>query len=138
MVFKKIKRAFSDSYSDEGDFEDEYLEIDVNSGEKKDEKVTGKLFVVRDYDNVTEILNTLREGYTIAVVDIKALRKKDPIELKRAVSKIKKTADALEGSIAGFGDNTIIVTPSFAKIDKGVIGGKQTEDQDKSQRMGYY
>jgi len=64
------------------------------------------------------VLSALREGYTIAIIDIKLLRQKDTIELKRAVSKIKKTADALEGSIAGFGENTVIVTPSFAKIEK--------------------
>jgi len=31
------------------------------------------------------------------------LKSKDIIELKRAVSKIKKTVDAMEGTIAGFG-----------------------------------
>ncbi len=40
------------------------------------------------------------------------------IELKRAVSKIKKTIDALEGSIAGFGEHTILATPDFAEIHK--------------------
>jgi len=58
----------------------------------------------------------LREGYTIAVIDIKPLKSKDIIELKRAISKIKKTADALEGNIAGFGENIIIITPQFADI----------------------
>ena len=33
-------------------------------------------------------------------------------------------ADALEGSIAGFGENTVIVTPSFAKIHKHVTPKK--------------
>ena len=49
---------------------------------------------------------------------VKHLRDKDVFELKRAVSKIKKTCDALEGDIAGF-ENLIIVTPSFAKIFRG-------------------
>ena len=47
-------------------------------------------------------------------------KKKDPIELKRAISKIKKTSDALEGSIAGFGENIVVVTPSFAKVEKHI------------------
>jgi len=83
--------------------------------------------VLKQYEDVTEILNALREGYTIAIIDIKILRQKDPIELKRAVSKVKKTTDALEGSIAGFGENTIIVTPSFAKIYKEPAKPKQDE-----------
>ena len=38
------------------------------------------------------------------------------IELKRAVNKLKKTCDAIEGDIAGFGEDWIVVTPSFAKV----------------------
>ena len=118
MVFKKIKNAFSSSGNDEF-LGDEYLEIDLEQ-EKKDNKVLVKLFSLKDYDDANNILNVLREGYTIAIIDIKTLKKKDPIELKRAISKIKKTADALEGHIAGFGETTVIVTPSFAKIEKDI------------------
>ena len=32
------------------------------------------------------------------------------------MSKIKKTADAIEGTVAGFGENIIIATPQFATI----------------------
>ena len=117
MVFDKIRRAFSSSDSDE--FSEDYLEIDLGNETKKDDnKVLVKLFVLKSYDDVTNILDSLREGYTIAIIDIKHLKKKDSIELKRAISKIKKTTDALEGSIAGFGESTVIVTPSFARIEK--------------------
>ena len=122
MVFNRIRKAFSDSL---GSGENEYLEIDIGGQEKEENKVIVKLFVLKHYDDVTEILNALREGYTIAIIDIKTLRQKDSIELKRAVSKIKKTTDALEGSIAGFGENIVIVTPSFAKIHKEVTKQKE-------------
>jgi SepF-like predicted cell division protein (DUF552 family) len=122
MVFDKIKRAFSDSSVDS--LEDEYLEIDLGQ-EQKEKKVLIKLFVLKDYDEVGEILNALREGYTITVINIEVLRKKDPIELKRAVSKVKKTVDALEGSIAGFGENTVIAAPSFVKIHKDIAKPKE-------------
>lgn len=84
----------------------------------KEKKVIVKPFVLRSFDNLDEILNSLRQGYTIAVIDIKPLKSKDIIELKRAISKIKKTVDALEGTIAGFGENIIIATPEFAHIHK--------------------
>jgi len=126
MVFKSLRRAFSDSLGDEGE---DYLEIDLGE-EEKENKILVKLFVLKDYDEVNEILNALREGYTIAVIDILTLKKKDSIELKRAISKIKKTTDALEGSIAGFGENTVIVTPSFAKIHKHVAPKKE-EKKDR-------
>jgi len=115
MVFDKLKKAFKSSLGNSN--ENEYLEIDLGK-EEKENKVLVKLFILKHYDDVNEILNALREGYTIAIVDIKILRQKDSIELKRAISKIKKTTDALEGNIAGFGENIIIVTPSFAKIHK--------------------
>lgn len=113
MVFEKIKRAFSRAEDD-----NEYIEIDLGREVKKS-KIIVRPFVLKSFEDVNIILNTLREGYTIAIIDIKPLKSKDIIELKRAISKIKKTADALEGSIAGFGEHTIIVTPQFADIYKG-------------------
>ncbi|MBS3086242.1 cell division protein SepF [Candidatus Pacearchaeota archaeon] len=122
MVLDRIKRVFSGSSG--GDFDSEYLEIDLGK-EEKEQKVTVKLFVLKDYEETTSILNDLREGYTIAIIDIKVLRQKDPIELKRAISKIKKTIDALEGNIAGFGENMVIATPSFARIHKEPAKAKE-------------
>mgnify|MGYP001588313806 CR=1 FL=1 len=75
-----------------------------------------------------EFLNSLREGYTIAVIDIKPLKSKDIVELKRAVSKIKKTVDALEGTIAGFGDNVIIAAPEFAHIHRPTLEKEKKVD----------
>ena len=103
-----------------GDEEDspDFIEIDLEKN-KQDAKIIVKTFALKTYEDVNPILNALREGYTIAVVDIKTLKSKDVVELKRAISKIKKTIEALEGTIAGFGENTVIATPPFAKIVKG-------------------
>lgn len=111
MVLDKLKKILSGS----GSNAEEYIEIDLGK-EEKENKVFVKLYTLKDYENVNQILNDLREGYTIAIIDIKTLRQKDSIELKRAISKIKKTIEALEGNIAGFGENTVIATPPFAKI----------------------
>jgi SepF-like predicted cell division protein (DUF552 family) len=96
----------------------EFIEIGGEQ-EIKDSKVLVKTFVLKEYEDINPILNSLREGYTIAVIDIKQLKNKDVIELKRVISKIKKTIEAMEGSIAGFGENTVIAVPPFAKIQKG-------------------
>lgn len=112
MILDKIKRAFSVDNENS-----DYIEIDL-SKETKKSKVLVRPFVLKGFEDVNNILNSLREGYTIGIIDIKPLRSKDIIELKRAISKIKKTADALEGSIAGFGENIIIVTPQFAEIHR--------------------
>src|SRR3989344_4371310 len=89
----------------------DFIEIDLEQ-EKSDSKVLVKTFVLRVYEDINPILNALREGYTIAVIDIKILKSKDVIELKRAISKVKKTVEALDGRIAGFGENIVIATPS--------------------------
>jgi SepF-like predicted cell division protein (DUF552 family) len=110
--FKKIMRGDEEASQ-------EFIEIDL-SQEKSDSKVLIKTFVLKVYEDINPILNSLREGYTIAVIDIRPLKSKDVIELKRAISKIKKTVEALEGKIAGFGENTVIATPSKVfDIQKG-------------------
>jgi SepF-like predicted cell division protein (DUF552 family) len=95
--------------------EPEYIEIDLGPEPKKS-KVQVRPFVLKKFEDIPEILNALREGYTIAVIDMRPLREKDIIELKRSISKLRKTAEALEGSITGFGENIVIVTPNFAEI----------------------
>lgn len=97
---------------------EEYIEVDIAREIGKKAKIVVRPFVLKSFEDVNFILEVLREGYTIALIDIKNLRSKDIIELKRAIAKLKKTVDALEGSLAGFGENVLIATPSFAKIYK--------------------
>lgn len=110
-----------------GESED-FVEIDLESAEKVDTKVIVKPFMLKQYDDINDVLNALREGYTIAVIDIRLMKQKDVIELKRAIAKIKKTVDAVEGSIAGFGENVIIATPKFASIHKAPAPKKDKID----------
>ena len=126
MVMDTIKRVFSNALGESG--EDEYLEIDLEQEGNKQAKILVKLFTLNQYEDVNVILNALRDGYTIAIVDFRVLKQKDPVELKRAVSKIKKTVDALGGSIAGH-ENLIVATPSFARIQKELPPAKPAKDK---------
>jgi SepF-like predicted cell division protein (DUF552 family) len=83
--------------------------------------------VLDDFESIKEILDALREGHTIALGNIKPLKDKDLVELKRAINKLKKTCDAIEGDIAGFGDDWIAAVPSFAKIHRGKPEPKKEE-----------
>ena len=115
MVFDRFKRMMGR----DDDISPDFIEIDLEQ-EKSSSKILIKTFILNTYEDVNPILNALREGYTIAVIDIKHLKSKDVIELKRAISKIKKTVEALDGKIAGFGENTVIATPSKVfDIQKG-------------------
>jgi len=95
--------------------EEEYLELDTES-EYSGSKIIVRPFMIEDFSDIKPILDSLRDGQTIALVNIKPLKDKDLVELKRAINKLKKTCDAMEGDIAGFGDDYIIVTPHFAEI----------------------
>ncbi len=98
---------------------DEYIELDLNQKAERKERIKIRPFTLKKYDDINDILTALREGYTIAFIDIRPLKSKDIIELKRAVSKIKKTVDAMEGTIAGFGDHALIAAPEFAEVYRG-------------------
>lgn len=113
----KILGSSSD-YPDE--FGEDYLEIDTEQQKSEaKQKVIVKPFVINEFGDVKAPLEALREGFTIALINIAPIKKQDLIELKRVVNKLKKTCEAIEGDIAGFDEDWLIVTPSFAQIQRG-------------------
>lgn len=109
----KLEKA---RYGDSDENPEEYVELNTDMESDTSSKIIVRPFNLEDFSDVKPILDSLREGYTIALVNIKPLKEKDLIELKRAINKLKKTCDAIEGDIAGFGDDFLIVAPSFATI----------------------
>ena len=130
-TFLRIKDSIMGATAEDNDIPDEfgedYLEIDTDAQPMRKSKVLVKPFIVREFQDVKLILDCLREGYTIALVNIKPIKEKDLMELKRAVNKLKKTCDAVEGDIAGFGEDYIVVTPGFASIYRS----KQTNNLEE-------
>ena len=126
-VFEKL---FSGKQpSDE--FTDDYVEINARPIDKSGKaKVVVRPFIIEDFADVKPALDALREGYTVALINIKPLKDKDLVELKRAVSKLRKTCEAIEGDIAGFGEDWIVGTPSFAQIYRG-MGGEPSPGSDQ-------
>ena len=113
----------------------DFIEIDLEH-EKPDAKILIKTFVLKTYEDVNAILAVLRSGYAVAVIDIKPLKSKDVVELKRAISKVKKTVEALDGKIAGFGENTVIATPSRVfEIQKGGDEPTSSRPTDEVERF---
>tara|TARA_Y100000031_G_C8214025_1_gene382410 strand:- start:174 stop:596 length:423 start_codon:yes stop_codon:yes gene_type:complete len=128
----KIKEKIGTVSEGSHDTEEEgYVELgaDVSEGSSK---ITVRPFVIDDFESIKPILDVLREGNTIALVNIKPLKDRDLVELKRAINKLKKTCDAIEGDIAGFGDNWIAAVPSFANIHRQ----KPKAESSSSPEMG--
>ena len=117
--FSKIKDAMAgDSSEILKETEDEgYVELGTEES-SKDSKIAVRPFVLQDFEGIKPILEALRGGHTVSLVNIKPLKEKDLVELKRAINKLKKTCDAIEGDIAGFGDDWIAAVPAFAKIHR--------------------
>ena len=115
--FSKIKEKITGTNSkfDELESEEGYVELDTDT-EFPQSKGIVRHFLLKDFEDVKPVLDSLRAGNTIALVNIKPLKERDLVELKRAISKLKKTTDAIEGEIAGFGDDYLVITPSFASI----------------------
>lgn len=115
--FSNLKTKMGIGQEEETSEEEGYVELEHTVEDTKS-KIMIRPFNIQEFEDVKEILDSLRKGQTIALVNIRPLKEKDLIELKRAVNKIKKTCDAIEGEIAGFGEDWIVVTPSFAQIYK--------------------
>src|SRR3989344_9356165 len=120
---EKISKVFSPSEPEYQDMQD-YIELETEKSGNQKAKIIIKPFIIENFDDIKDPLDALREGYTIALVNIRPIKEKDIIELKRAVNKLKKTCDAIEGDIAGFGEDWIVATPNFAQIYRA----EQTEE----------
>jgi SepF-like predicted cell division protein (DUF552 family) len=116
MGFLDVFKSREEEEKIEADVEEGYVELDTDSPDEIRSKIIVRPFVLKDFESIKPILDSLREGKTIALVNIKPLKDKDLIELKRGINKLKKTTDAIDGEIAGFGEDYIVVAPSFAQI----------------------
>jgi SepF-like predicted cell division protein (DUF552 family) len=120
--FLQLKEKFMKPVDEEPSAEqqgDDYVEVaSQNTGSDDRSRVLVRPFVMEEFEDIKEVLDVLREGSTIALINIKPLKDKDLVELKRAVSKLRKTCEAIEGDIAGFGEDYVVAVPYFARIHR--------------------
>jgi len=122
-ILSQLKEKLVGSRYEDRDSQESYVELETDNSDAKS-KILIRPFMLEAFDDTKQILDALREGTTIALVNIKPLKDKDIVELKRAVNKMKKTTDAVNGEIAGFGEDWVVVTPAFASIYRS----KQTQE----------
>ena len=121
--FDKLKEKIatrSDDFEPEEHQPEDYVEISHDSQGDKHSRILVRPFVIEEFGDIKPVLDCLREGYTIALVNIATLKEKDMIELKRVVNKLRKTCDAIDGDIAGFGEDWLVATPNFASVDRNI------------------
>ena len=127
----RLKEKFTSPQDNSVDDSSSYVQVDSAPTNKEDKsKVLVRPFMMEEFEDIKEIIDVLREGSTIALVNIKPLKDKDLVELKRAISKLRKTCEAIEGDIAGFGEDYIVAVPYFAKIFRaGSAAVSQVKEQ---------
>ncbi len=116
--FLNLREKFMRPQEDETAQPHEYVEVPPGSSKEEHSKVLVKPFVMEEFEDIKEILDSLREGTTIAMINIRPLKDKDLVELKRAISKLRKTCEAIEGDIAGIGEDYVVAVPYFARIHR--------------------
>lgn len=97
---------------------EDYMELDLQDEQKQD-KLLIQVEKLESFNDSDRVQQKLRDGYVL-LIKIKDLKEKDMTELKRAVAKIKKTCLALNGSIAGLGEDWLLATNSSARIHQEV------------------
>ncbi|MCA9458973.1 MAG: cell division protein SepF [Nanoarchaeota archaeon] len=114
-----FKRKQEEEYVE--DSSEDYLSIsELDTKTSTEEKIVDvRVFVLDDYENIRDILDIIRGEKTICLIDIHLLRNKDPDELRRAIDKLKKTVNAVNGELVGFHENWVMASPNKVHIHKG-------------------
>ncbi len=106
---------------------EDFIELEASEIHKKSAKIFVKYFILTDFSDIKPVIDSLREGYTIALIKIKPLKDKDMNELKRAINKVKRTAEAIDGEIVGIDEDWIIAVPNFIEVYKGEASEEEVE-----------
>ncbi len=116
----------------EQDGQESYVQLESDSAHKEGKgKFLVRPFVMEEFEDIRQILDVLREGSTVALINIKPLRDKDLVELKRAIAKLRKTCEAIDGDIAGVGEDYVVAVPYFARIHRNSFSTVQEAPADE-------
>ena len=100
----------------------EYVELEVDQKEKPTTKLYVKYYNLVKFEDSGVVLNDIRSGYTLSFIKIKEIKDKGGIEeLKRTISKLKRSADAADAQIVGIDEDYILIVPNFVKVEKGDV-----------------
>ncbi|MBR9678717.1 MAG: cell division protein SepF [Nanoarchaeota archaeon] len=118
-TFSSFKSAFPKESDDE--LKEDFVELTAKTSDLGGAKLVVKYFTLSDFAEVREILDSLRDGYTIAFIKIRPLKERNLNELRRAIDKIKKTCFALEGEVVGLEEDWIVAVPPYVKVHRGSL-----------------
>lgn len=122
MIKKKLQeigKMFASTPAEETENKD-FIELTPTAEEDKNTaKIILKYYLLKDFSDIKNVLDDIRTGYTIGLLNVRALKEKNMNELKRTIEKIKKTSNALGGDLIGLDEKWVIIRPSYVDIKKG-------------------
>jgi len=102
--------------------EDKYSYIVIRPSKVPEKERKGNVLIhtLRDYLDIKPIIGALRDTklMNIMFIRISPLKKKDIEELKRAIERVKKVADANNYDIIGITEDWIIIYPKEFQVSK--------------------
>lgn len=100
----------------------EYVELEVDQKSKPATKLYVKYYSLVKFEDASAVLNDIRSGSTLSFIKVKEIREKGGLdELKRTISKLKRSSDAAEAQIVGIDEDYILVVPNFVNVSKGDV-----------------
>lgn len=94
---------------------EEYVMLE---GRKYDQKLQVRTFALTEFEDVKKIGKCVREGQSVVLVDLKPLKEKDIIDLKRSVNKLKALSQEVQGDIAGLSGDWVVMTPGGISVER--------------------
>lgn len=95
----------------------DYVEVEHEEEAPASNQLMVEIERLDSYNDAERVQRKIRDGIMM-LVKIKDLKAKDIEELKRSVEKVRRTCLAVNGDIAGLGDDWLVVTPASAKIHR--------------------
>ena len=100
----------------------EYVELEVDQKEKPIAKLYVKYYTLAKFEDSSSVLNDIRSGSTLSFIKVKEIREKGGMdELKRTITKMKRSSDASDAQIVGIDEDYILIVPNFVKVEKGDV-----------------
>jgi SepF-like predicted cell division protein (DUF552 family) len=132
-----LKKLIGGEEKKESSFDDveleEFVELDVSEKKRPDIYYKVKAMAISEYLDLKPVLKYIRDGSYILLINLKPLKMRDTVELKRVIEKIKQTVYSLEGDIIGFGKGEwLLVTPPGVVIERE--NKEESEEKEEEQK----
>ena len=97
--------------------EDEMMEVSDDVDAASNKSVTVRIETLTDFVDVDRVARLAKDG-NIVFLRARELQRKDLGEFQNCVAKLKKVSNQFGFDLVGTEDGYLLVTPSFAKIQR--------------------